>query len=378
MEPRTVVLKAVGDVGFVGSIMERVRRAPEEPFSKELGCELSKGDIVFGNLEIPMMRVGYQTRNTVIPQSLVSTADAAGQLKMAGFHVMNLANNHILDHGPEGLRSSRRLLEALGIRAFGAGESLIDARRPVILDHKGTRVGFLGYTGSQNTWATASSPGAAPMLEDYVDADITAVRRDVDILVLSLHFGIMYTDYPQVSDQERLRRWIDMGVDVILGHHPHVCQGFEPYRDGLIAYSLGEIVFDPRAGNVLSRESLDLRKQSVVLTCRFTDNRLSHFDTAPFETDDDHVPRIATGEAAASIIRRLQRLSEPLAGDGLRSVRVMEEAGVRLAAHEIRVLLFHLRRLNFAYLAGKLARIRWRHIRMAAGFLRRRMLPNRR
>lgn len=372
MESRSLLLHAVGDVGFTGDVMRRIREGEGDyPFGAARSI-LADADVVIGNLEIPVLASGFESANPTVPRSLVATAESIARLARAGFDVVSLANNHVMDHGVEGLRATLHALGEEGVAAVGAGEDLTEARTPWIAERHGLRFGILAYTSSKSTWAGERSPGAAPMLDEIIDADLAALRPTVDIVALSLHFGLMYTDFPQIEDQRRLRRWIDRGVDVILGHHPHVCQGIEAYRGGLIAYSLGEFVFDPRSGNVLAENSLQIRRQTMVLSCRFHGDRLDGWDYVPFVIGDDLSPMPASEEEGRSVRSRIEALSAPLEGDGLLGIDVAGHSGSRLVVHELRVLWFHAQRLNVRYLATRALALRPRHLRMLWGMLRRR------
>ncbi len=371
--PDLVTLQAVGDIGFVGTIRDRIRTEEgAHPFSG-VAKDLAGADIMFGNLEIPVLNREEEGRNPIVPRTLIATVESIGRLKRAGFHVLCLANNHVMDHGVQGLRTTLGALRENDLVAVGAGENLASARRPVIVERKGLRFGFLAYTSSVSTWAHAGRPGAAPMREEIVEEDIRALRSRVDVLVVSLHFGLMYTDYPRQKDQALLRRWIDLGVDAILGHHPHVCQGIEAYRRGLIAYSLGEFVFDPRAGNVVAKRFFGRRAETMILRCRFRKSGLAGWDIVPVRVGADLAPKTAEGEDAARIRCRFEALSKPLAGEGLKALDWEGLTGSVLIGHESRVLWHHIRRLRVGYVLSKLKDIRFRHLRMLLGLVRSRL-----
>jgi len=370
--PDLVTLQAVGDIGFVGRIHDRIRLQEDGyPFSG-VAKDLAAADIMFGNLEIPVLEREDEGHNPIVPRTLIATVESIGRLRDAGFHVLCLANNHVMDHGPHGLRTTLKALRGYDLLAVGAGEDLASARKPVIVERKGLRFGFLAYTSSANTWALPGKPGAAPMRQEIVEEDIRALRGRVDVLLVSLHFGLMYTDYPRLNDQAFLRRLIDLGVDAILGHHPHVCQGIEAYGRGLIAYSLGEFVFDPRAGNVVATQFLARRAETMILRCRFGKSGLAGWEMVPVRIGTDLAPKSAEGEDAARIRRRFEAFSKPLAGDGLKALDLEVLAGSVLVGHELRVLWHHIRRFHFRYVLGKFKSIRFRHVRMLLGSVRRR------
>ena len=163
-------------------------------------------------------------------------------LAQAGLGLVTLANNHALDYGPEGLDDTITTLDALGIATVGTGPD----QRPAFFAANGVRVAFLGYAaarwnGSPDVPATDRLAWAEP---DLVQADVRAARRDADIVVVLLHAGTEYAAAPSPDQVAVAHAAIDAGSNLVVGHHPHVTQTVERYRDGLIVYSLGDALFD--------------------------------------------------------------------------------------------------------------------------------------
>ena len=119
---------------------------------------------------------------------------------------------------------------------------------------KGIKAVFLAYSDMADiTWsnefprrlrATETRPGVAPLVSEEIIADIQTARQQGGLVFVSLHWGVEYQHQPQESQRQLAHQLIDAGADVIIGHHPHCIQGVEVYRGGLIAYSLGNFVFD--------------------------------------------------------------------------------------------------------------------------------------
>ena len=168
-------------------------------------------------------------------------------LRFGGVSLVHAANNHIFDYGVEGVRETMRSLDSAGIRYIGIGDNLDSARSLRIVRVKGRTVGFLGYYGSGDFAATATSPGVAPRIVSYVLSDIRRARTRVDYLVVSFHWGAELEPEPEPWQVRLAHRAIDAGADLIVGHHPHVLQGIELYRGKAIAYSLGNFVFGGNA-----------------------------------------------------------------------------------------------------------------------------------
>lgn len=212
MDNREVSLYAVGDVGLT-------REKPESAFAHS-AATIAEPDIMFGQLEINLSQKGgdqFPTGHGAqhAHPGLISI------LKKTGFDILSFASNHALDLGPEALLDTIDIAERAGLPLIGVGKSITEARRPAILEKKGVNVGFLGYNSILPAayWATATWPGCAPMRvrtfydqfepdqpgtppETYTYAydedlramldDIKKLRPQVDILVMSIHWGIHF------------------------------------------------------------------------------------------------------------------------------------------------------------------------------------------
>lgn len=181
--------------------------------------------------------------------------EALTGLRNAGVDLVSLANNHVLDYGQEAFEDTLANLDKAGVARVGAGLNVDEAARPVILEAKGFKVGFLAATEFYpEAWlATDTRPGVwSARYGEKLAAALKTLRPEVDCVVVSLHWGVEYESYPYAYQRQLARGLIDAGADLIIGHHPHVLQGLEVYKGGLIAYSLGNFVFTYK-----NRESQD-------------------------------------------------------------------------------------------------------------------------
>jgi poly-gamma-glutamate synthesis protein (capsule biosynthesis protein) len=238
---------------------------------------LRGADLVVGHVETPYTLRGKEQSGDV-PAEAADPAKLAS-LARAGFHAASLAGNHVYDQGEEGVADTIAGLYAHGIAPFGAGVDLAGARLPAILERGGLRVGFLGYNcvGPRLSWAGPDKGGCAyvqvishyepeganpggppqaftfpvPATLDAMQADIVALRRQVDIVVVSLHKGLVHTP-AQLAMYERpvARAAIEAGADIVVGHHPHIARGIEFYKGRPIFHGLGNFVTVTRALNV--------------------------------------------------------------------------------------------------------------------------------
>jgi hypothetical protein len=262
----SVSIFAVGDV-FVD------RSDPVSAFATSKAF-LRAGDVVFGNCE-GVFSDEWDRAPTSGPPVVVGTANAR-PLATAGFDVLSIANNHIVDGGHTALVNTRTVLNDLGVRTAGAGRDYQEAHAPAIVESEGIRIAFLAYSSvfprgyeargrvpglaaiRAHTHYTSPDlnywdPGAQPdihteILPEDAEAlarDIDAARRQADIVAVSVHWGDMFRAFV-VGDHERraARLAIDAGADLVLGHHQHMLRGFDFYKGRPIFYGLGHYVFD--------------------------------------------------------------------------------------------------------------------------------------
>ena len=241
---KEITLLFTGDIMLsrsVGDIMERTGNW-DYPFLNTAEF-LSSADITFGNLEGPISAGGAKVGSTY---SFRADPRVIQGLKSAGFDVLSIANNHILDYGRDALIDTIQILEGSGIEPVGGGSNYKLAHEPVIKTADGVKVAYLAYTPLIP--ATLGSKEAAPAvafldLETAV-SDVRAARVLSDIVIVSVHWGDEYQKLPNKKEKEIGRALIDAGASLVVGHHPHVVQEIEKYSGGFIAYSLGNFVFD--------------------------------------------------------------------------------------------------------------------------------------
>src|SRR6267143_1972623 len=241
----TCRLVAVGDLMLSGEVARRhpPDRGPIDLFDG-VAPFLRSGDVVFGNLETPLC-------DPPVGGSLFRAHPGlAPVLAAAGFNVLSLANNHILEYGPDGLRQCARLVSASGIAVLGAGDSQESARRPVIMTHHGLRVGLLGFGRTLQVQKDPSGPGFVEWGEDLAVRSVRELRSSADIIVVSIHIGYMWIDYPSPAFKRAADRLLDAGAHVVLMHHAHVLQGYLADHGRLAIYNLGNFIADVYEGEL--------------------------------------------------------------------------------------------------------------------------------
>jgi poly-gamma-glutamate synthesis protein (capsule biosynthesis protein) len=209
---------------------------------------LSSADITLGNLECPISELGTAEEKTYAFRAPLAAGDA---LAYAGFTLVSLANNHILDYGPAALEETITTLQSHHIFPLGAGMDEVEAYAPVFLEVNGLRLAFLAYADIPATdydylsWeAGENTPGIAWAHPEKIQEGVRAAKSQADVVVVLFHNGYEIVQNVSGYQQAVAHLAIDSGASLVIGSHPHVLQRIETYNGGLIAYSMGNFVFD--------------------------------------------------------------------------------------------------------------------------------------
>jgi gamma-polyglutamate biosynthesis protein CapA len=267
---------------------------------------LREADLAFVNLESPLSDKGQ--RKTAKDVTFRGRPALVAGLASAGIDVVSIANNHTLDWGAEALLDTIERLEQAGIKSAGAGADLAAARRPALLETAAGRVAVLAFSNilPEGFPAGEGRAGVNPARPDRerLLGDVTAAAEEADWVIVSVHWGKEYQPDANADQRELAHQLVDAGADLILGHHPHVIQGLELYRDRLIAYSLGDFVFDHYSRETGEAFVLDVSLQPVGPPAILI---------TPVYLDDSYgIPAVVHGGEADRILDRLGRLSSAL------------------------------------------------------------------
>ncbi len=293
-------LMAVGDVMLGGRSRSVLKsHGTAYPFEATLPL-LRRSDIVLANLEGPVARHAERQERTFSYRVHPSTASP---LARAGVNVVTLANNHLVDCGRAGVIETIEAVKSAGIACIGAGCSLSDSHRPAILPAAGLRIGLLGYYWNRRCAATELLPGSAMDTPGHLESDIRALRSQVDRVVVTVHWGIPYEREPLPEDREKARLAIDLGADAVIGHHAHVVQPFEIYKNRPIFYGVGNYTFG--SGNS--------RGEGLMLGLRFDqDSTFVAIHPLYVKNRDPRVnyqPKVLRGASARRCLEKLATIS---------------------------------------------------------------------
>lgn len=302
----TIRLAAVGDI-MLGRTQGEIMLSTGDllyPFANVKHI-FDAADYTVGNLESALGNLG-EPANKRYP--LQSPPEAAQSLALAGVDLVSLANNHAQDFGPESLLHGIDLLREAGVATVGGGADDQAAHAPHVADINGLKVAFLGYVhvpvealthfDTESWTATAESPGLAWADPDRIREDVAAIRLDVDLVVVILHSGYEYIEEPSEPQVAAARAAVDAGADLVVGHHAHILQGIHNYRDGVIAYGLGNFVFN-----------IDGPPETGILNVWLDKNGVRQLELIPAIVQQYGQPRLADFSEAGPILSRVYYLS---------------------------------------------------------------------
>jgi poly-gamma-glutamate synthesis protein (capsule biosynthesis protein) len=318
-----LVLAAGGDVNFGRECGQAILKDPSyDPFAR-LGPAWSGADARFANLESQLSDQNGVTQNPYHRLIFTGPPGGADVLARAELSLISTANNHAWDYGKSALFETIDNLRRAGVPFAGTGRSAEEAYQPVVLERSGLSLALFAVTHIWNQGAIAQHEG-----RDYVAwADVTRLRagierarREHDFVLVSYHGGEEYVDAPVDRTRRFVKAMMALGVDAIIGHHPHVPQGVGWVDGRPILYSLGNFVFAGHDNRPWTKQSffarLTLRKGQAPLVT-----------ACPFALEG-HLPRsFALPAEALSVARFRQHLIDISTSVGGSSVGAPDELG---------------------------------------------------
>ncbi len=304
-DAESITISAVGDISLARQVVQRMEtNGADYPYA--LVAPLVVGDIGFANLEGALTDRGEpwpKGYNFRTPPRF-----AAG-LSRARFGVVTLGNNHTMDYGSVGLVDTIEALDAAGVRHAGAGVNTLAAHIPVVVEVHGLRVAFLGYAATPDeaagfsirSWAAGeAAPGVALGTPDGIAADVRAARQIADFVIVAVHAGSEYITTPNDTQQSLSRAALSAGADAYIGAHAHVVQPVELRGRQLVAWGLGNFIFD--LDNV-DLANIPQPRVSLILDLTLTKGAgVTSYRAIPVTQDaEEDRPRPATDAEAAAL-----------------------------------------------------------------------------
>ena len=307
-KPERLVILAGGDVNLARGAGKRILEDPSYDPLRELAPLLKSADLRFLNLECQLSDQGGELQSPDNPLIFSGPPQGADALARAGIDIVSLANNHAWDYGKSAFLETIQNLERAKVRYVGASAEPGKQYEPVVLAVGGFKVAFFAVTNIWNQGEFAQHQGknyVAWAWLDRLQERIKRARAEHDVVLLSYHGGSEYVDIPMTWTRDFVREAMELGIDAVIGHHPHVPHGVGWAGERPIFYSLGNLVFAMHSDHPWTGKSFMAR-----LT--FERGQAPIVEACPY-TILGHVPRPFDGPGKAALestfARRLKALS---------------------------------------------------------------------
>ncbi len=260
-----------GDIGFDRYMYGKWE--DENLLSDDVLRFLHSTDHVIANVEGPVAEAPQNTTQSGV-QQLLHTIDPAAikVFKNMKADIWNICNNHIMDAGEYGIKCTLEYAKENGAQTIGAGMDIHEARKPVILDEAGG-IGLFGV-GYQRACRKADENKAGC----YSWSDLDAIQNTINEIkskcrwcIVVAHAGEEFTPLPSPYTRERYHKYLEMGADIVVAHHPHVPMNYETVGDKIIFYSLGNFIFDTDY-----QRSQFNTEYGILVKLNFTENEFSY------------------------------------------------------------------------------------------------------
>ncbi len=266
-----------------------------------LKTEIVNSDFAICNFEGPEISLDSQKYPKAGPHIGQETGSIR-LLKDVGFNVFSLANNHIMDFGESAIKNTLDAISLNKCHQVGVGENYLNSYEPLILTKDGISIAV--FAAGENEFGCnfeeGNKYGFGWLFSEVLERQITSYKSQCDFLVLNAHAGVENIEFPLVEWQRRYRVLCDLGIDVIVGHHPHVPQGIETYKNSTIFYSLGNFHF-------LTKYSTSSSLQSFSVKFEFNSNKTFSYQLL-YHLNDNGLVKLVSKEDVNFDIHYLSNL----------------------------------------------------------------------
>ena len=268
---------------------------------EELLGIFNEADYCIANLETPLC--DEQSPIDKVGANLCASKECIHGIKAIGINVVGLANNHIMDQGKAGLKSTIELLKKEDIEYAGAGDNIKDARETVYFDIKGKRIGLFACAEHEFSIASEDHPGANPVDLLNLSDQIAESKKGCDYFIVLYHGGKEFYPFPSPDLQKVCRKIVEKGANLVVCQHSHCIGSYEKYLSGTIIYGQGNFIFD---------DGEDVCLQTSILIKLCDDWTL---DYIPIMRKGNGV-RLAEGAQGAKILSKFEERSQQILQEG--------------------------------------------------------------
>lgn len=270
-------------VSFVGDISISGINIKEFDIDPNIIHLFTQSDLNVGNLENPITKIENPINDNIVKLKIED--DPWELLKY--FNVLSICNNHIFDYGVHGFNDTINYLQKHGISYFGAGSNSKNAKQPLqLIINNDQKIAFISGT----RWSNAKSNSHGTSSYQRFARILRMLKKEKYFIVYFPHWGYEYITIPPPDVRKHAKKMINLGVDLIIGAHPHIVQGYEKYRNKFIFYSLGNFIFDSKIIKFLTLpEDYKISTISFILELNIISKNEYSFNIIPIEFDNNNI-----------------------------------------------------------------------------------------
>lgn len=319
----------------------------EELVGKELLYELERASFTIMNLEVPLSDKTDEIDKA--GPNLIASKETICGIKKINPHLLTLANNHIMDQGLYGLKSTIHLLEKNDIQYIGAGFDAKEAKKPYVFIKDGKRIGVYACAEHEFSIVENEMGGANPYDPLYSYDDVVELKEKTDFVIVLYHGMKEEYRYPSPQIRKRFRRFVDKGADLVIAQHTHCIGCEEDYGNGKLIYGQGNFLFDEKDNEYWNN--------SLLLSVEFNDNNVA-YKYLPI-VRRGNVVRKATEDEKAKILFDFISRSKEIKIDGVVEKKY-DEYSIKMIGNQLKPFLgkysrrFFFRIVNYFLYKGRL------------------------
>jgi hypothetical protein len=302
----SITITVTGDFCPAGRINDLCLNEKYSDIYGDVLPTLHESDLALTNLECPLTdRSGPIVKRG---PCLHANPKCVDLLKLARFDVVTLANNHIMDQGVAGLKSTIRACEDAGIKTVGVGNDLESAAEPLYIAVKGRTIAIINCAENEFSVAGRREPGANPLDIIRLHNAVHSAKQKTDTILVIVHGGHELYEFPSVRMVDTYRFIADLGVSAVIGHHTHNVSGYEWHNGVPIVYSLGNFLFDWPA------QALPGFDRGALANLRLEDGHVSKLEIVPFFQCKEKIGlELMKGMDRENFYKRLDEICEVIA-----------------------------------------------------------------
>ncbi|MBU1169655.1 MAG: CapA family protein [Proteobacteria bacterium] len=273
----------------VGLFIENEKNGDYTFLTETIADVFRSADLSFVNLENVISDLGEELKTKIGPKFRADPT-SVNALVDAGIDLVSIANNHAFDYGKIAFQDSINTLRANNLMDLGGGFNEQEAYDPVVCtfrsknDDDSVSIAFISFTrvGLPVWEAQGDNTGVAWLTDETLETGIDKARSMADLVIVSFHFGTENESEPTNTNQLYFaHRAVDLGADLVVGHHPHVIQPVEIYQGKYIAFSLGNLIFDMTD---------EINRHGMVLAVTIEEKSISDVQTMTYRINDEFQP----------------------------------------------------------------------------------------